>query len=767
MQQATFYRYAAQTLPSWYIWLLVTHSNMSWTERLQKLEPFYVGETQKTRVFTYPATSDHGDAVVVKEIACADEAAAQKAEREAEFSKVHRHPHIHQCVRYEKEANPQGGFFVYIFSAPMPKSLYDELVERSRSMTFFPEEELWTMYNQMLDAFSYLQDIGIAHRDIKPANILFDAQGQVKVCDFGFAKKVNLQDGGPSTLLMTLAYSSPALRNAYLMGGRYQVEHDVFKSDVFSLGMTLAHLSVLELPRKIGELPELQNFIDTQLDLLTRRYSEKWVNLLRLMLRVEECQRPDFHTLKIPSLYADDEYLPQAVREDEIPPPLELTAKCGNSYVRVSHSQVDEVPCMITLKALTQDPNMRTYGMDLMCVIDQSGSMAGFLINLVKASLIGLLDKLGDRDRVSFVGFNNTAERICPLIRCTAEGKARLRPMIEAFRCSGGTSIARGFLMGLEVLKRRQCCNDAASLFLFSDGQNNSDGDPTDPCTSALQQCGLKKLSVSTFGYSGELDSKLLEALASIGKGQFFHITQHDQIPQVFALAICNATSVVARKLTVSMRLLSGKVNCDITKIYAKNAANVFELPDIHANELKELVFMIKPHHEYLEKQVAYPVVEVNLNFEDNDDTESCLNCNLVVKFVKWEGNSQASEDSGVYRHWFRVRGADYLREARELANAQRFQEADNVLGRGIEALRAGSCAKVLLVQSVIHDMEEARKLVRSSDTWQQGGDPHFASISYSHFSQAATALSLQYASRQQAELPVIRERRESNASDS
>jgi Mg-chelatase subunit ChlD len=164
--------------------------------------------------------------------------------------------------------------------------------------------------------------------------------------------------------------------------------------------------------------------------------------------------------------------------------------------------------------------------MDLMCVIDQSGSMAGALINLVKASLTGLLDKLGDRDRVSFVGFNNTAERVSPLIRCTAEGKARLLPIIQAFRCSGGTSIARGFLMGLEVLKRRQCCNDAVSLFLFSDGQNNSDGDPTDPCISALMQCGLKKFSVSTFGYSRELDSKLLEALSSIGKGSFISLSR-------------------------------------------------------------------------------------------------------------------------------------------------------------------------------------------------------------------------------------------------
>ena len=737
---------------------------MNWTARLQNVKPFYDGPTQKTRVYTYTTASQYGPTVTVKQVACENEVAAQKAEKEAQFGRDNRHPHIYECLGWEREANPAGGFFVYIFSVPMPQSLMDEVMERARVAQYFTEEELWRYYNQMCEAFSFLQDLGIAHRDIKPANMLLDPQGQIKVCDFGFAKQINIQAGGPSTLLMTLVYSAPALRNARLRGDRPDLDHNVFKSDVFSLGMTLAHLSVLTLPQKIGELPELQKFIDSELNKLTSRYSERWVNKLRLMLRVEEDQRPDFITLKEP--YADDEYLGPLQCEEEVKNPLTLTVRCGLNQVRVSRTQVDEVPCMISLEGIAQDPNVRSYSMDLMCVIDQSGSMAGSLINLVKASLIGLLGKLGDRDRVSIVGFNNTAERKCPLIRCTGEGKARLQAIIQSLTCSGGTSIARGFLMGLEVLKRRLSPNQAVSLLLFSDGQNNSDGDPIVPCTSALQQCNLPKFSVSTFGYGSELESKLLEALPSISNGQFHHITANEQIEQAFALTVCSATSVVARKLNVSLRLLSSKVPCDITKIYAKEAGNMFVLPDLHANEQKELVFLLKPHYIDLVKQVNNPVVEVNLNYEDNEGTESCQNVNCGVKFVKWEGSAAVPEDTEVYRHWFRVRGADYLRAAREFANDGRFREADDILCRGIEALRAGSCAQIPLVQSVLHDMIKARDLVQSDTTWKRGGDPHFASISYSHFSQSATALTLQYASSQQAaHLPTIPERRDSVSS--
>ena len=39
-------------------------------------------------------------------------------------------------------------------------------------------------------AFSYMHDLSIVYRDLKPENLLFDAEGYMKVVDFGFAKKI-------------------------------------------------------------------------------------------------------------------------------------------------------------------------------------------------------------------------------------------------------------------------------------------------------------------------------------------------------------------------------------------------------------------------------------------------------------------------------------------------------------------------------------------------------------------------------------------------
>lgn len=69
------------------------------------------------------------------------------------------------------------------------------------------------------------------------------------------------------------------------------------------------------------------------------------------------------------------------------------------------------LPAMVTLKS---SGGSRT-SVDLICVIDNSGSMSGEKIGLVKETMNFLLETLTPSDRLSIITFNNHSQRLCGL----------------------------------------------------------------------------------------------------------------------------------------------------------------------------------------------------------------------------------------------------------------------------------------------------------------------------------------------------------------
>ena len=53
------------------------------------------------------------------------------------------------------------------------------------------QENINSVFVQMINAFSYLEQHNILHRDIRAANVMVNEKGDIKIIDFGFGKKLN------------------------------------------------------------------------------------------------------------------------------------------------------------------------------------------------------------------------------------------------------------------------------------------------------------------------------------------------------------------------------------------------------------------------------------------------------------------------------------------------------------------------------------------------------------------------------------------------
>lgn len=69
-----------------------------------------------------------------------------------------------------------------------------ELFYHIRSWKRFTEEMARFYLAQVILAFEYLHEQNVIYRDLKPENVLVDANGYIKVTDFGLSKNFNLMD---------------------------------------------------------------------------------------------------------------------------------------------------------------------------------------------------------------------------------------------------------------------------------------------------------------------------------------------------------------------------------------------------------------------------------------------------------------------------------------------------------------------------------------------------------------------------------------------
>ena len=174
-----------------------------------------------------------------------------------------------------------------------------EIGKRQVNQLFYNEYELMEILKKLVRTFSSLQTNHITHRDIKPQNIMF-VNGVLKICDFGNAKILKKKGIVVQRIRGSELFMSPTVFKAYHAGYK-QIQHNTFKSDVFSLGMCLFFAAGLSYdgPSTIREIYDMNVIRQVLYQYLGRRYSQNFINILWTMLQVDEKKRPDFNQLQM------------------------------------------------------------------------------------------------------------------------------------------------------------------------------------------------------------------------------------------------------------------------------------------------------------------------------------------------------------------------------------------------------------------------------------------------------------------------------------
>jgi hypothetical protein len=152
-----------------------------------------------------------------------DKEAKQRFQREAQSAAALNHPNIITVYDFGEE---QGT--IYMAMELLEGDDLRELIEK-KALTV--ADKLGIM-EQICDGLAFAHGRGVVHRDLKPGNIHILPSGQVKIMDFGLARRS--EDAARTSVIMGTPY--------YMAPEQAQGERTTSRSDVFALGSVFYEL---------------------------------------------------------------------------------------------------------------------------------------------------------------------------------------------------------------------------------------------------------------------------------------------------------------------------------------------------------------------------------------------------------------------------------------------------------------------------------------------------------------------------------------------
>ncbi|KAI3450585.1 hypothetical protein Pfo_007250 [Paulownia fortunei] len=187
---------------------------------------------------------------------------------------------------------------------------------------------------------------------------------------------------------------------------------------------------------------------------------------------------------------------------------------------------------------------------DLVTVLDVSGSMAGTKLALLKRAMGFVIQNLGPLDRLSVIAFSSTARRLFPLRRMTDTGRHEALQAVNSLSSNGGTNIAEALRKGAKVLTDCKWKNPISSIILLSDGQDTytnrtpsggntrSDYQSLLPVSMHHNSASRLHIPIHAFGFGSDHDAVSMHLISENSGGTFSFIEAESVIQDAFAQCI-------------------------------------------------------------------------------------------------------------------------------------------------------------------------------------------------------------------------------------
>jgi Ca-activated chloride channel family protein len=233
---------------------------------------------------------------------------------------------------------------------------------------------------------------------------------------------------------------------------------------------------------------------------------------------------------------------------------------------------------------------------DIVIVVDRSGSMKGRKINDARQAVLNLLSSLAPKDRFALITYSDNVQVVSALGKVTADHREQLESLIHGVSAGGGTNLGAGLQAGINLLLSAHENGNARKLILISDGLANKGITDSTRLGSMAGVAVEKEFAVSTVGVGNDFNEQLMTTIADRGAGNYYYLENPMAFAEVFQKELSYTKATVATNVSIFFPL-----NTEISLIDAsgypieiQNDQAVFYPGDLRFGQTRKLFLTLQ-----------------------------------------------------------------------------------------------------------------------------------------------------------------------------
>ena len=173
--------------------------------------------------------------------------------------------------------------------------------------------------------------------------------------------------------------------------------------------------------------------------------------------------------------------------------------------------------------------------LNLIAVVDKSGSMSGQPLALVRASLHHVLNQLRNGDQFGVVLYGDRCHVHLPPTRVDALNRDQIRSWIDSIQSSGSTNMEAGLALGFEVAQRSASTfSGNTRVMLFTDERPNVGNTSAAGFMAMAESASRAGTGLTTIGVGVQFGAELATRISSVRGGNLFFFPDASEMAATF-----------------------------------------------------------------------------------------------------------------------------------------------------------------------------------------------------------------------------------------